>query len=414
MGGRGRSCARGLTTWRHGDDEATWAAVVCALLMVMMMVGWGGPHARAEPWPCRDDESLSEAAASLLLGGGTIAASQLLSAARAQGFDGVAVHAREGADEEGLRAWLARLGQAAEGVVTCGEARSEHRRLVLASVRGGRLWRADPGVRAGASAGTGTGERARAGSRESAQPRTGVGEKGSERASRGESARGKGEMGAHVRGELEPGFGAPSLVIESADQGLVSMPVTVEQLGAGIVLPADARRVQLVAESASGPRPVAELALEAASSSMPLVSESVPRADAGAPQQRPSEALLSELIAFRRAQSAGALRTNRLLAQSAQRHAERVCELGKLAHRLEGEDPELRLQREHVAARGVGEVLARAESSDAALRALLASASHRLALSRREFTDVGIGQAADRQGQVCLVVLLASWPRRIP
>ncbi len=223
---------------------------------------------------------------------------------------------------------------------------------------------------------------------------------------------GAGRGGALVRGALEPGFGAPSLVIESADRELVSMPVTVEQLGAGIVLPAEARRVQLVAESESGPRPVAELALEAA----PPVTwpDSAPNADAGTPRQRSSEALLGELVAFRRTQGAGMLRPNRLLAQSAQRHAERVCELGKLAHRLEGEDPELRLQREHVAARGVGEVLARAQSSDAAVRVLLASASHRLALSRREFTDVGIGQAADRQGQVCLVVLLASWPRRIP
>jgi uncharacterized protein YkwD len=124
--------------------------------------------------------------------------------------------------------------------------------------------------------------------------------------------------------------------------------------------------------------------------------------------------LLGQLGSFRRGLGLGALRDNRLLSESAQRHASRLCELGKLAHRVEGEDPELRLKREHVTARGVGEVLARAESSDRAWQTLLDSPSHRMALSRRDFTDAGIGQASDKKGQVCLVVLMASWPRRAP
>jgi uncharacterized protein YkwD len=128
----------------------------------------------------------------------------------------------------------------------------------------------------------------------------------------------------------------------------------------------------------------------------------------------PGEPLLAQLSAFRRSAGVGALRENRLLAQSAQGHATRICALGQLAHRIAGEDPELRLRREHVGARGVGEVLARAETAEGAFRALLESASHRLALSRREFTDAGIGQARDAKGRVCLVVLMAAWPRRLP
>ncbi len=340
-----------------------------------------GSAARADPLPCQEDDTLSEAAAAFLLRRAPLESSQLLQTARAQGFDGVTVHAREG-DDAALRAWLARLAQSAEGVVTCGEARTERRRLMLASVRGGRLWR----VRADAG----------------------------------------GEPSTLIHGLLEPGFGAPSLVVETQRDELVSLPVTIEQLRAGLALPAELapRRVQLVAESASGPRPVAELQLvstpghldiqvaPAAPGTAPHGERSV---DGGAPPKlRDTDALQTQLAAFRRAQSVGALRPNRLLAQSAQGYAARVCELGRLAHRLEGEDPELRLRREHVAARGVGEVLARAESSDAALAALFASASHRLALLRREFTDVGIGQASDDQGRVCLVVLLASWPRRTP
>lgn len=106
---------------------------------------------------------------------------------------------------------------------------------------------------------------------------------------------------------------------------------------------------------------------------------------------------------------------NQLLAVSAQRHATRVCELGKVAHRLrEGEDPETRLREEHIEARAVGEAVARAGSADAALSAVFDSPSHRLAVTERGFTDAGIGQASDAKGHTCLVVLLAAWPRRIP
>jgi uncharacterized protein YkwD len=111
----------------------------------------------------------------------------------------------------------------------------------------------------------------------------------------------------------------------------------------------------------------------------------------------------------------GTLRPNQALASSAQRHAQRICELGKIGHRVDqGEDPETRLREEHITARSVGEAVARAESADAALKAVFESPSHRLAVTDRRFTDAGIGQAHDTKGHTCLVVLLASWPRRIP
>jgi uncharacterized protein YkwD len=136
---------------------------------------------------------------------------------------------------------------------------------------------------------------------------------------------------------------------------------------------------------------------------------------AAKPRARPREALFARLSAFRRSEGVPGLRQNALLGQSAQRHAERVCELGKVAHRLgEGDDPETRLREEHIEARSVGEAVARAGSADAALSAVFDSPSHRMAVSERGFTDAGIGQAADAKGHTCLVVLLASWPRRIP
>jgi uncharacterized protein YkwD len=54
----------------------------------------------------------------------------------------------------------------------------------------------------------------------------------------------------------------------------------------------------------------------------------------------------------------------------------------------------------------------RARDDEGAWRALAASPSHRAALGDRRFTDVGIATTA-HDGHTCLVVLLASWPRRI-
>lgn len=327
------------------------AALIAALLVV--------PAARAEPLPCEVDDRLSETAAGLLLGASALEPSSLLRAARMHGFDGVAVHALDHASDERARAFLDGLAHAREGRLSCGDAWSEGRWLLLASPRGGRLFR----------------------------------------------------RGMRLFGRLEPGFSAPQLVLEADDGTLTLRAVSVAALARGIVLPSDAplARVQLMAESASGPRPVAELSLD---------GRPPRQASAGLapdePRIRPLAWVLAEVAAFRQAGGAGPLRENRLLSASAQRHGEALCARGALAHRLDGEDPEARLRRAHVEARGVGEVLARAGSSRSALAALRESPAHRFALAGRDFTDIGVGQAIDAHGQVCLVVLLAAWPRRVP
>ncbi len=316
----------------------------CALLLSVSI---------ARALPCREDDALSETAASLLLKGEPVRGGELLQAARAHGFDGVAVHAREGDDDAQIAQWLVQLG--GEGGLVCGEARSEQRRLVLASRRGGNLTR----------------------------------------------------LGNTLRIALDPGFHAPVLVFENVAGELTRVPAE----GATVALPEGTfRRVQLIAESTGGPRPVAELALGAPTTlAVPAAS-----GDLGGTRIQSGDTVLGMLTSYRHEQGRGELRDNQALSASAQKHAQRVCELGRLAHRVEGEDPELRLKREHISARHVGEVLARAESSQRAFQALLDSPSHRMALGRREFTDVGVGQASDKKGQVCMVLLLAAWPRRIP
>jgi uncharacterized protein YkwD len=339
----------------HGQRHALLAGIVAL-----------GIHAQAMALdlPCTQEDALSEAAADLLLSGKTLKAEQLLPKAKTFGFDGVAVQAHESLDDTALIAWLKQQSDRADAPLSCGEARSESRRLVLVSARGGRLT----------------------------------------------LARGV------ITGKLAPGFRAPHLVLEDSDGVTRRMELRSDQLARGVPLPKEQTftRIQLVAEGPAGPRPIAELWLSAEAANQRAESEALPAAEP-APRERSRESLYGRLTAFRRREGAGGLRTNQLLSTSAQRHATRVCELGKVAHRLsEGEDPETRLREEHIEARSVGEAIARAGSADAALSAVFDSPSHRMAVTERAFTDVGIGQASDDKGHTCLVVLLAAWPRRIP
>lgn len=318
--------------------------------------------------PCTPEDTLSETAAELLLSGEPLAPASLLPRARGFGFDGVAVQAHDGLEDAALIGWLKAQSERADAPLVCGEARSESRRLVLVSARGGRL----------------------------------------------AYARGR------VSGSLAPGFRKPHLVVEDGEGRARRIDVQLDALARGVALPqeVDAKRIQLVASGPNGPRPVAEVALGSERvAPAPPAPPPAAAPDAGTPRSssRGREALFARLTAFRRNEGVPGLRQNQLLAQSAQRHAERVCELGKVAHRLgEGDDPETRLREERIEARSVGEAVARASSADAALSAMFDSPSHRMAVIERGFTDAGIGQALDGKGHTCLVVLLASWPRRIP
>ncbi|HEX6240303.1 MAG TPA: CAP domain-containing protein [Polyangiales bacterium] len=344
--------------------------LVSALLVIGASLA--ADSAAALELPCRQEDALSETAAELLLTGAKLRADALLPRARALGFDGVALQAHEGLDDAALIAWIKQQSDRADAPLVCGEASSEARRLVLVSARAGRL--------------------------------------------RFENQR--------VQGQLAPGFRAPHLVIEDRDGRPERIDLRVEQLTQGVALPAERSwvRVQLVAEGPAGPRPVAELTLGATrQSGFVAAPEPEPPAPAeksdekGDGRERSLGSLFARLGAFRRHEGAPSVRENQLLAVSAQRHATRVCELGKVAHRLrEGEDPETRLRDEHIEARAVGEAVARASSADAALSAIFESPSHRMAVSEKGFTDAGIGRASDTKGHTCLVVLLAAWPRRIP
>lgn len=124
-------------------------------------------------------------------------------------------------------------------------------------------------------------------------------------------------------------------------------------------------------------------------------------------------AVLETIDAARRESGSGTLRANRLLSSLGGEQAVAVCEAGRVSHGLGQDNPEARALRAGLEARVIGEVSARASSVAAALDALFQSPSHEMALLDERFTDVGYGVAEDESGRSCLVVMLASWPRRI-
>ncbi len=197
---------------------------------------------------------------------------------------------------------------------------------------------------------------------------------------------------------LAAGFSEPTVFFEDA-RGTIER---FELDGSRAPIPSHLEpplRVQLVARGPDGPRPVAERTL----------------GEANVATNPGMESSLEERIgALRSRAHASALRPHRLLASLAREHAERVCRVGHAAHELEpGRDPRARARERGLVARHIGEVVARGASVNAAFDALTRSASHRAALSDRRFTDAGAGIAEDSRGRVCVVVMLAAWPRLV-
>ena len=204
-----------------------------------------------------------------------------------------------------------------------------------------------------------------------------------------------------MRGSLEKGFSSPKLVVVDGDGTLQNIETTARELAQGIELDPEwpkPLRVQLIAKGPAGPRPLAERVLGEPAS---LVQD--------APIDLEPE---QQLAVARGDAGASGLRQHTLLAEVAIAHAAQVCAEGRIAHELTpGADPEQRLHARGVKARRVGETIARERSAGGALQRMLQSPAHRLTLLEPGFTDVGFGEARDARGRVCLVILLAAWPR---
>ncbi len=283
---------------------------------------------------------------------------ELVRAAREAGVDANPVYAKFGVvgEVESFKSWLRDIDEIADAPLICGRARVGERVVLIVAVRAGSL-----------------------------------------------AMSGKHNLHA----EVIPDFRDPYLVVRDSRGKSRRISVEGEGFGATVSLPLEWRRplfVQLVATGPNGPRPVAEKWIGKI-----LQGQTTPRSEASVASPA------AWLMQLRRATGARSLRSNRLLTKEATSHAQTVCESGKLGHELDPwGDPEARLLQRGIEARVVGEAVARAQTLREALHAIEDSPSHRLTVTDPRFTDAGYGKAKDDKGRTCAVVLLASWPRKVP
>lgn len=303
---------------------------------------------------CVVDKTLRAVATDLAKGQDIPPPPQLVRAVREAGGDANPVYAKFGVtgQPEAFRAWLVDLKAKADGPLVCGRGRIGDRVVLIAAVQAGRL--------------------------------TMVG-------------------GESVRAEVVDTFRNPSLVVRSNDRPARRIPIDAEGR-APIALPKDWGRplfVQLLATGPRGPRPVAE--------------RWVGRIPRGSPSRPTGQTPAAWLLQLRRLSGSRSLRSNRLLSREATTHAQTVCESGRVGHELDPHaDPEARLLRRGIEARVVGEAVARARTLSEALYAIEDSPSHRMTVTDPRFTDVGYGTSKDDRDRICVVVLLAAWPRHVP
>ncbi len=171
---------------------------------------------------------------------------------------------------------------------------------------------------------------------------------------------------------------------------------------------AGAFTVQVVAEVATGPRPVLEAQLYA---------------DVDPPQQMPSlaapgesargtitderAALAAMVTAMRVEQSLPALHRDARLDAVAAAHAQRMKDAHTVGHDVGDGDPAERLQNAGLSARESGENVAHAQSVLLAHRALWQSPSHRANLQHAEYDAFGVAVLADADGSVWVAEVFA-------
>jgi uncharacterized protein YkwD len=181
--------------------------------------------------------------------------------------------------------------------------------------------------------------------------------------------------------------------------------------------------VQVVADIATGRRPVLEATVLAGVDAPTPSARIAPGEDlAGPARSSDSERAdpkpvatahdddqLAEMVASARG-SLGLARLTRhpSLDALARDHAQRMARTHELAHQLDDGDPLERLHAAGIDTRYVGENLAHASTVRLAHRALWASPSHRANLVSREFERIGVGVVRDDHGEAWAVEIFAS------
>jgi uncharacterized protein YkwD len=187
--------------------------------------------------------------------------------------------------------------------------------------------------------------------------------------------------------------GEPHSVPTSFDGGRVRARFATDRSGAFTV--------QVVADVASGPRPVLE-AKVFADTEPPRATPNLaaPGEDAGSGVSDRTDALARMVAAMRASERLPRFLRDRRLDAVARAHALRMKEARMIGHDVGDGDPTQRLDNAGLRATEIGENVAHAQSVVLAHRALYASVSHRENLLRTEFTRLGVAVLDDPDGSV--------------
>ena len=168
--------------------------------------------------------------------------------------------------------------------------------------------------------------------------------------------------------------------------------------------------LQVVADLASGPRPVVEATVFVDEQpTRGIEDSSAPGERDGASDATPDDERLARMITAARASVGLApLARDSRLDRLALAHASRMASARELAHDAGDGDPLDRLHAAGFEPRNAGENVAHASSLPLAHRALWASPSHRLNLLGRGYDRMGLGVVRDARGDFWVVETFAS------
>jgi hypothetical protein len=261
-----------------------------------------------------------------------------------------------------------------------------------------------------------------------------------ERAARGESRCGVGELeredGTRIvaviqvdaQAELEPLPLAPALGAQLTLGARLLVPATDVEL---VVLPPEGRPrpvltksasdrvqaklrvdrpgpwvVQMLANDEGGPLPVLSMTLWVGGPPATAPeTQSVPGEATATPDQSPENALLAMSNGARQASGLAPLARSPALDALAREHAQEMQRQGGIAHDAGDGSPARRVESAGIAARSVGENVARGATIARVHRALWASPSHRGNLLFPHFDEIGIGVVPTAAGGFYVTLL---------
>ncbi len=167
--------------------------------------------------------------------------------------------------------------------------------------------------------------------------------------------------------------------------------------------------VQIVAEVATGPRPVLEAQLYAdIEPPTTAPSSAAPGEAAGLNTPEETLALTRMILALRAEEHLAPMARDPRLDALALAHARRMRQAQTVGHDVGDGDPAERLQQAGIGARHAGENVAHAPSVQLAHRALFASPSHRANLLRPDFASLGVAVLDDPDGTVWVTEIFAA------